>query len=244
MNIDPATHGEPYCTACGYVLKGAIKSATCPECGRPLVEVMGRKGAIVLRGKRYRSKLQLFGLPVVDVAFGPGEGNLRGRAKGIIAAGDIATGVLAVGGFARGVVTFGGICLGVMSFGGLSVGVLSAAGGMAIGLGAAVGGVAASAGLAMGGMAVGALAQGGNAMGWFSRGGMAMGLSPAGNGSPESVAAFDRFSWFFGAWPPTMGGQLITIAVLILPAFVVAAITGALVVAGGRPSKDAATAVE
>ena len=55
---------------------------------------------------RYSSVAQLYGVPVVDVAIGSDEsrGERRGRAKGIIAIGDIATGMIALGGIARGLV--------------------------------------------------------------------------------------------------------------------------------------------
>ncbi len=232
--MDPQTYGEPYCTACGYVLTGAVKSSNCPECGKPLVEVMGRKGAMILRGKRYRSKLTLFGLPVVDIAMGPGEGKLRGHAKGIIAIGDIATGVIAMGGIARGVVAAGGVAIGVMSFGGVGAGVLVGAGGCALGVGMSAGGLAASAGLSTGGLAIGSLAQGGSAIGWYARGGAAHSYGPGGTASPEAVAAFDRYEWFFGGFPPTAMSQFNTVAAVAIPPIVTVGLVGMLIVVAAR----------
>src|SRR4051794_22952687 len=149
----------PYCANCGYALVGLTESSKCPECGRPLVEVLRRRGegALPNYGKRYRSKATLFGLPVIDVALGPKGAEPRGHARGIIAIGDVATGGLAVGGVARGVVAVGGVAFGAFAMGGLAVGLVSATGGLAVGALAAVGG------------AVGLLASGGGAAGLFAQ---------------------------------------------------------------------------
>ena len=52
--------GEPYCSNCGYVLAGAIESSKCPECGKPIVEVLMRPILEGGTGKRFRNgpKLQ------------------------------------------------------------------------------------------------------------------------------------------------------------------------------------------
>lgn len=163
-----AKDGAPYCRACGYDFTGLTESSKCPECGRPLVEVLMRRGTAVANfGKRYRSKATMFGLPVIDVALGPRDGELRGKARGIIAIGDVATGGLAVGGMAFGVVAIGGMALGFFAAGGMAVGLIVATGGMAVG-GMAAGGGAAGV-LASGGGAAGVYAQGGAAFGAFTR---------------------------------------------------------------------------
>lgn len=221
----PPAAGEPYCGHCGYVLTGAIESSKCPECGKPLVEVLARKGSIVFRGRRWRSKATLFGLPVIAVAQGPGQDGPRGHARGILALGDVATGVVALGGVARGVVAAGGCAIGVFAFGGCAVGLVSAAGGLAVAGLMAVGGGAIAALLANGGMAIGGLAQGGMVVGYFARGGTATTLSSAGPGSPEMTAAFDRFSFFFGSLPPTLIDQLRTAAAVVGPALLLAILT-------------------
>ena len=59
--------GEPYCGACGQRLTGLVDSSKCPECGRPIVDVVTRAGKL---GNRYRSQATLFGLPLLDIAFG------------------------------------------------------------------------------------------------------------------------------------------------------------------------------
>ncbi len=84
---------HPYCSNCGYHLTALTESSKCPECGKPLVEVLTRQ---TYRGKRYKSNIMLFGLPLIHIATGPGEDGPRGRAKGIVAIGDIATGLIAL----------------------------------------------------------------------------------------------------------------------------------------------------
>ncbi len=121
------------------------------------------------RGRVYRSRARLFGLPLLDVNVSDpapsrqGEAPPRRVARGWIAIGDEAHGVLlavghvawglvALGGRAVGGVCFGGVAAGVVAFGGLSLGVVS------------VGGLSAGV-LAMGGLAVGWQAYGGGAIG-------------------------------------------------------------------------------
>ena len=188
----PATDA-PFCGNCGYVLTGLTESSKCPECGKPLVEVLTRPTQRFLNaGKRYNSKATLFGWPVVSIAMGPKDGQMRGHAKGIIAIGDIATGGIAVGGISRGVVAVGGVALGLFSLGGAAVGLVTATGGMAVG-GMAAGGGALGI-LATGGGAAGVVAQGGGALGLFTRD--ARGVRPIGENP------FTDLAWFFGSWPP------------------------------------------
>lgn len=160
--------GEPYCGHCKYSLKGLTDSSKCPECGMPLVEVLQR-GPAFRAGRRYTSPTVVFGLPLLSIALGPSGDELRGRAKGIIAIGDIATGWLALGGIARGIIALGGMSIGIVSFGGMSLG-LFAFGGWAAG------------GVATGGGAVGIIANGGGAAGFIARGGGAIGYYASGGG--------------------------------------------------------------
>jgi hypothetical protein len=141
---------EPFCRECGYRLTGCVDSSKCPECGRPLVEVLTRP-SVDRRGKRWQSRQTVFGLPWISIASGPYGDEKVGRPVGVIAIGDYPLGVIAIGGVARGVVAIGGICVGVVGWGGLCAGVL-AAGGLAVGV-AAWGGVAVGA-WSFGGVAI------------------------------------------------------------------------------------------
>ena len=151
---------KPYCSACGHDLTGAITASACPECGRPLVEVLTRSpvfrggvgfGAYGRPSRRYASERRLFGMPLVSIAYGPDDAGKMGHAKGYFAFGDMATGVFAFGGLARGLVAFGGLSIGGVTFGGLSLGTFAAFGGGAV----------AWLGSAIGGFAIGLLANGG-----------------------------------------------------------------------------------
>lgn len=154
--------GDPFCSACGYQLSGAITSANCPECGLALVDVLERKPTEnSAHYKRYSSKATWFGLPLVDIAYGPDPGEKVGKARGIIAIGDHATGFIAIGGVARGGLAIGGIAYGGVALGGVAVGVIGANGGMALAGLAAMGGMAFSGYFALGGMAFGHIGHGG-----------------------------------------------------------------------------------
>lgn len=131
------------------------------------------------RGRVYRSRWTLLGLPLVDchvsdpstgMQLSPADGNApstppqRHTARGWIAIGDVAYGVLlAVGGRAVGGIALGGLAMGGIAFGGLAVGGVTV-GGLAVGL-LAIGGLGAG-GLAVGGGAIGWQAIGGGAVGW------------------------------------------------------------------------------
>ena len=214
---------KPFCAACGHDLSGAVKSANCPECGKPLVEVLVRPMLGLdrkLLARRYQSERRVLGLPLVAIATGIGEDGKPGHAKGFFAFGDIATGVFAFGGLARGVVAFGGASFGGVTFGGLSLGTFAAFGGLAVAwLGSAIGGFAAGL-LAGGGGAVGLVAQGGLAVGWLARGATARGVHTWGRGAPAPDAAtqalFDQYAWLVGpsgAMPQIHYNALWTIAI-------------------------------
>jgi hypothetical protein len=124
---------------------------------------------------RYRSKLSLFGWPLVCVACGPDPANneVRGTARGLIAIGDIACGLIAVGGIAGGGISIGGLSAGLLGIGGVSLG-----------------------GLILGGVAIGYIAAGGVAVGEYARGGAAAGshvMSPH-RRDPEAVRLFETIT--------------------------------------------------
>jgi hypothetical protein len=136
-------------------------------------------------GIRRRASLSIGTLPLYDIALGsdPGRRQMRGRARGIIAIGDVAYGVVAIGGYARGIVAIGGLAAGIVSIGGLSVGLFGAVGGLAIG------------GFALGGAALGGVAIGGSAAGYYACGPASAGVHVAtvAARAPEPAALFRQF---------------------------------------------------
>lgn len=197
MKLSNDPENEPFCNNCGYRLTGLVDSSKCPECGRPIVEVLVRSTPRWGYGRRYASSIVIFGVPLVHMAFGPHGNEPRGHAKGIIAIGDVATGVLAIGGIARGLIAIGGFAAGLISLGGFAAGLLGAMGGFSAGL------------LACGGGAVGGVVQGGLAIGWIADGGLAVGRYPRGGqlhfiggGSPNDPRVVQRLTsveWLIGA---------------------------------------------
>ena len=188
---------DPYCRNCGYSLKGLTESSKCPECGKPIVEVLERPAMIL--GRRYASATVIFGLPLLHIALGPHDEERVGRARGIIAIGDHATGWLAIGGFCRGLIAIGGLAIGIVAMGGTAVGVLSL-GGVAVGV-AAVGGMVFGGAVA-GGLAVAAVAvSAGVAFAWYARAGFAHAVHGVGGNvrDPEAIAFFEEYAWLFGA---------------------------------------------
>ena len=149
------------------------KALACPSCGYPVRDSF--------YGFEYRSKKELFGLPLVHIVNGRGLMSVEGKpriAKGIIALGPIAIGGLAFGGLSFGIISFGGLALGLISIGGASVGLL----------------------FALGGLAIGSIAIGGAAIGYYALGGGAWGVHPLGsnNQDPQAMEFFRRHfsSWF------------------------------------------------
>lgn len=142
-------------------------------------------------GQEYKSKVELFGLPLIHICSGmdPVTGRPK-TAKGIIAIGNVACGVFAFGGMALGGVTVGGMSLGLFSCGGLAIGLLLAIGGGAIG-GFAWGGVAVG-GVSLGGVAAGLYAFGGAAFGWHT-------LSSRGK-DPQAAAFFEPWAYDWTTW--------------------------------------------
>jgi hypothetical protein len=236
--------GDPYCSNCGYALKDLSESARCPECGKPLVEILVRaasaSGSMRSRSIRIKSEITVLGWPLYHIALGPRPeyGEFRGVARGVFAVGDVAIGGIAFGGMACGGVAFGGMALGLCSFGGMAIGLLSAIGGAAIG-GVAVGGAAAG-GLATGGGALGFAAQGGGAIGYYARGGGAFGVHVIGIGQTPDPAAVEMFKTLAPVMGSRWGGLPMfaspLVAILILCLLVLFALGMCVMV--GRKSPD------
>ena len=89
----------------------------------------------------YRSRLELFGLPLVHIRIGDRFAILKKPVKAWIAVGNAAIGGLfACGGLAIAPLSLGGLSVGILSLGGLSVGIF-ALGGIALGVWALFGGL-------------------------------------------------------------------------------------------------------
>jgi hypothetical protein len=126
--------------------------------------------AVRRRAFEYRSEQVWGNLPVVHVAVGgrQADGRYRpGRARGVIALGDVATGLVAVGGVAIGLFSVGGVAVGLVAVGGVAIG-LVAVGAVAIGLFAA--GAVAIGLTAMGAVTAGVVAGPRLPGGWRRRG--------------------------------------------------------------------------
>ena len=104
----------------------------------------------------YKSRLTVFGIPLVHINFGRG----MYKAKGIIAIGNFAVGLFSMGLLSAGLISIGTASLGLLAFGGLALG------GLAVGVYAA-GGCALAARIAVGGYANAHIAIGGAADGAF-----------------------------------------------------------------------------
>ena len=111
----------------------------------------------------YKSEAQIFGWPLIHIAYGYDPETMRLRvAKGIIAIGNISIGILfALGGLAFGGIAIGGLGIGLFALGGLALGGVTL-GGLSIGLFAALGGLAISGMYAIGGLALAPHYLGGN----------------------------------------------------------------------------------
>lgn len=219
----PLDLGEPYCGACGHRLTGLVDSSKCPECGRPIVEVVTRAGKL---GRRYRSQTTLFGLPLVDIALGATHSETRGTARGVFAIGDKAKGFVAIGNSAVGVVAIGGRAFGVFAIGGIAIGLVSSLGGISVGA-IAWGGLTLAL-LGFGGMCAAIVADGGMCIGLYATGGLPITI---GHGSFNDVSSM--FWWFFGrtgqfsVWRYMLQPFAIVFALPLAVTFLIALLAGA-----------------
>jgi len=170
----------------------------------------------------YRSRLSLFGLPLVHVRIGDRFDVVRGPVKAWIAIGGHAVGVIfAFGGLAVAPVSFGGIAIGLLPFGAIGVGMFSIG---AISLGVC----------AYGGLAIGWQTFGGCAIAWnAAMGGMAVahdfalgGIAHAAQANTGIAAQFFRQSPFFTCAKILSGQGIWLMLGWIIPLAVLARITG------------------
>lgn len=93
--------------------------------------------------QEHRSERSLAGIPLIHAARGGWAADGRyhlGRARGVIAIGDVAVGVVAIGGVAIGILALGGVAIGLVAVAGVAVGGF-AVGAVAVGV-TAIGAVA------------------------------------------------------------------------------------------------------
>jgi hypothetical protein len=145
----------------------------CPECGNPISDkamMCPKCGYSAITSRlfygEYKSKTQLFGLPLVHIIYGPAIDPVTGKFR-------VAKGIIAIGGIAVGILALGGAAFGFIAVGGLAAGLLAALGGAAIGTG-----------ISIGGFAMGLVAFGGCAIGYYAFGGMVFGSHAFGGNTP------------------------------------------------------------
>jgi RNA polymerase sigma factor (sigma-70 family) len=162
----------------------------------------------------YRSRLSLFGLPLLHVRIGDRFDVLRGPVKAWIAVGSShSVGVIfASGGLAVAPISFGGIAIGLLPFGAISFG--------AIAIGAIAMGIWAN-----GGLVIGWQAAGGCAIAWnAAMGGLAIAHDYAIGGVTRAIQAntdvaklFFAQNLFFRAAQALSNHSLLTMLVWIIP---------------------------
>ena len=150
--------------------------------GTTIDELVGKEqetveeGSLCMRARKrnyeYKSKINIFGIPLVHINIGLG----MYKAKGIIAIGNMAFGVIPMGIISVGLLSFGSLSLGLIAFGAMAAGLLSFAG-LSIGV------------VAFGGLAIGYLAVGGLAIGVYALGGAAIASRVAMGGYAHGVIA-------------------------------------------------------
>jgi len=113
----------------------------------------------------YKSKTEIFGIPLVHIKMGFG----AQVAKGIIAIGNVSVGLVSIGGISLGGICIGGLGLGLLVLAGLALG-----------------------GIAIGGAAIGIVAMGGMAIGVYSLGGVAVASEVAIGGAAFGTTAIGR----------------------------------------------------
>lgn len=144
------------CPDCGQEI--SKYAPACPHCGAPQIAVVPK---MVRSGKgdwgfEWRSQAEIFGVPLIHVAFGRKNGKLQ-VAKGVIAIGQFALGIITFAQFGVGVLFgFGQFIFGATAVSQFAVAILFGLGQFATGY------------LAIGQFAIGWYALGQVAVGWLS----------------------------------------------------------------------------
>jgi hypothetical protein len=114
------------------------KAAVCPKCGNPMKPMadLQRITRRFWRGYEWRTKSQLFGLPLVHIAIGRNKETGRLMvAKGIIAIGQFGIGIITIAQFGLGVLFgFGQFVGGIFSIGQFALGIIFGLGQFACGI--------------------------------------------------------------------------------------------------------------
>ena len=139
------------------------------------------RGAISSEGIEWKTRIGLFGLPLVCVSFGQDAAGRLKVAKGFIAIGHRAVGGITISQFGVGVVSIGQFSLGIASVGQVALGVLTGIGQLGVGI------------FAVGQLVVGLYGRG--QMGW------AQYMWSPYRTDLEAVAMFDSITWLFHQEP-------------------------------------------
>jgi hypothetical protein len=139
-------------------------------------------------GFHWRTRIGLFGLPLLCISFGRDERGKRRVAKGFVAIGNYAVGGIAIGQFAAGIFSIGQFALGIAALGQLAVAGLAGFGQFAVGV-----------------FAVGQFVTGIYARGQF---GWATYLWSPGRTDMEAVAMFETITWLVSQNLATIFGMV------------------------------------
>jgi hypothetical protein len=152
----------------------------------------------------YRSKVTLFGLPLLHVAIGVNPATGRKRS---------ARGIVALGSAPRGLIAFGDVAVGVVACGIFGYGLVSIS---VVAIGAvAVGSLAVGLWLAMGGVAVAPIALGGAAFGYYANGAMTWARHALGPNVPYDP----RAEQFFNPVSVKLAGWVLRLSLVCVPVF-------------------------
>ena len=93
------------CPECG--VRVSEKAISCPNCGHPIAEIpyLAPAAQPLWRGYEWKSKIEIFGIPLIHIAFG------RDKRTGKLL---IAKGIIAIGQFGIGIITLAQFGIGLL----------------------------------------------------------------------------------------------------------------------------------